>query len=149
MPAHNGWNHRFVSPFIHCGSRSGTIMPDLKNPRVGVFSRPGRSLLGLLVPVLGGVILVSKRVNQKRIFSVLLVSMLAGCAGLWWVSPLISHHTLRTPSRRSVQAARARTSPAFRPSPGSRSPSPRSSSGGGRAGSAPLQSREGHLLHRG
>jgi len=63
----------------------GAIMLDLKNPQVGVFSHLGGFLLGLLLPAMVGVILVAKRVNQKVLFSVLLVSVLAGCAGFWIV----------------------------------------------------------------
>jgi len=59
------------------------IMLDLKNPQVGVFAHMGGFLLGLLLPAMVGVILVSKRMNQKILFSVLLVSVLTGCAGLW------------------------------------------------------------------
>lgn len=61
------------------------IMLDLKNPQVGVFAHMGGFLLGLLIPAMVGIILLSKRVNQKVLFSVLLVSMLAGCAGFWIV----------------------------------------------------------------
>lgn len=63
----------------------GAIMMDLKNPQVGVFAHLGRFLLGLIIPVMVGIILLSKRVNQKVLFSFLLVSLLAGCAGFWIV----------------------------------------------------------------
>lgn len=63
----------------------GAIMMDLKNPQVGVFAHLGGFLLGLLIPAMVGIILLSKRVNQKVLFAFLLVSVLAGCAGFWLV----------------------------------------------------------------
>lgn len=61
------------------------IMLDLKNPQVGVFAHLGGFILGLLMPAIVGIILVLKSVQQKVAFSLVLVSVLAVCAGFWIV----------------------------------------------------------------
>lgn len=61
------------------------IMLDLKNPQVGVFAHLGGVLLGLLTPAMVGIILVSKRMKDKFGFALLLIAVLAVCAGFWIV----------------------------------------------------------------
>jgi len=61
------------------------IMLDLKNPQVGVFAHLGGFILGLLLPAMGGIILVSKSVKQKVTFSLVLIAVLTVCAGFWIV----------------------------------------------------------------
>jgi membrane associated rhomboid family serine protease len=61
------------------------IMLDLKNPQVGVFAHLGGFLLGLLIPAMVGIILVSKGMKEKVGFAFLLIAVLAVCAGFWLV----------------------------------------------------------------
>lgn len=59
------------------------IMLDLEDPGIGVFAHLGGFLLGLLSPAIVGIVLVSKSMKEKAGFTLLLVAVLAGCAGSW------------------------------------------------------------------
>jgi len=61
------------------------IVLDLKNPQVGVFAHLGGFLLGLLIPAMVGIIFVSRRMKEKLGFALLLIAVLAVCAGFWIV----------------------------------------------------------------
>jgi hypothetical protein len=61
------------------------IMLDLKNPNVCIFAHLGGFLLGLLIPAMVGIVLMSESMKQKVGFSLFLIAVLVACAGFWVV----------------------------------------------------------------
>jgi len=73
------------SIFLIISVAIAAIMLDLKNPQVGVFAHLGGFLLGLLIPAMVGIVLISKGMKEKVGFAFLLIAILSGCAGFWMV----------------------------------------------------------------
>lgn len=61
------------------------ILLDLANPVVGVYSHLGGFLLGLIIPAVVGIILLSESLIQKIVISILLAGGLIGCAIFWMI----------------------------------------------------------------